>query len=204
MRSRWHDSTTPPMIVQMLNSCAPSSSSASARHLTMMRSLSSGIPPPRVACHRLGCGRFSRRRASGSFGSVRGQSRRRSAARFSRSIGGALQGTHLGDVQAERLVGRGDEGRPLAGLNLETPESHLLLASSLSSVGEAVFDDVARVYRDSAQAAKDSKDPELLSSALCVQLCFEVMEDVRSRRPVRCLHSMRLVAIGRGPGSFLF
>lgn len=140
MRSRWHDSTTPPMIVQMLNSCAPSSSSASARHLTMMRSLSSGIPPPRVACHRLGCGRFSRRRASGSFGSVRGQSRRRSAARFSRSIGGALQGTHLGDVQAERLVGRGDEGRPLAGLNLETPESHLLLASSLSSVGEAVFD----------------------------------------------------------------
>lgn len=144
MRSRWHDSTTPPMIVQMLNSCAPSSSSASARHLTMMRSLSSGIPPPRVACHRLGCGRFSRRRASGSFGSVRGQSRRRSAARFSRSIGGALQGTHLGDVQAERLVGRGDEGRPLAGLNLETPESHLLLASSLSSVGEAVFDDVRK------------------------------------------------------------
>ena len=139
MRSRWHDSTTPPMIVQMLNSCAPSSSSASARHLTMMRSLSSGIPPPRVACHRLGCGRFSRRRASGSFGSVRGQSRRRSAARFSRSNGGALQGTHLGDVQAERLVGRGDEGRP-RGLNLETPESHLLLASSLSSVGEAVFD----------------------------------------------------------------
>ena len=49
---------------------------------------------------------------------------------------------------------------------------------------EAVFDDVARVYRDSAQAAKDGKDPELLSSALCVQLCFEVMEDVRSRRPV--------------------
>ena len=144
MRSRWHDSTTPPMIVQMLNSCAPSSASASARHLTMMRSLSSGIPPPRVACHRLGCGRFSRRRASGSFGSVRGQSRRRSAARFSRSIGGALQGTHLGDVQAERLVGRGDEGRPLAGLNLETPESHLLLASSLSSVGEAVFDDVRK------------------------------------------------------------
>ena len=48
---------------------------------------------------------------------------------------------------------------------------------------EAVFDDVARVYRDSAQAAKDGKDPELLSSALCVQLCFEVMEDVRSRRP---------------------
>ena len=48
--------------------------------------------------------------------------------------------THLGDVEAERLVGRGDEGRPLAGLNLETPESHLLLASSLSSVGEAVFD----------------------------------------------------------------
>jgi hypothetical protein len=42
---------------------------------------------------------------------------------------------------------------------------------------EAVFDDVARVYRDSAQAAKDGKDPELLSSALCVQLCFEVMED---------------------------
>ena len=63
---------------------------------------------------------------------------------------------------------------------------------------EAVFDDVARVYRDSAQAAKDGKDPELLSSALCVQLCFEVMEDVRSRRPVRCLHSMRLVAIRRG------
>jgi hypothetical protein len=40
---------------------------------------------------------------------------------------------------------------------------------------EAVFDDVARVYRDSAQSAKDGKDPELLSSALCVQLCFEVM-----------------------------
>ena len=139
MRSRWHDSTTPPMIAQMLNSCAPSSSSASARHLTMMRSLSSGIPPPRVACHRLGCGRFSRRWVSGSFGSVRGQSRRRSAARFSRSIGGALQGTHLGDVEAERLVGRGDEGRPLAGLNLETPESHLVVSQVV--VCEAVCDD---------------------------------------------------------------
>jgi hypothetical protein len=61
---------------------------------------------------------------------------------------------------------------------------------------EAVFDDVARVYRDSAQAAKDGKDPELLSSALCVQLCFEVMEDVRSRRPFT--PSTRLVSIRRG------
>ena len=42
---------------------------------------------------------------------------------------------------------------------------------------EAVFDDVARVYRDSAQAAKDQRDPDLLPASLCVQLCFEVMED---------------------------
>ena len=42
-------------------------------------------------------------------------------------------------MEAERLVGRGDEGRPLAGLNLETPESHLVVSRVV--VCEAVCDD---------------------------------------------------------------
>ena len=42
---------------------------------------------------------------------------------------------------------------------------------------DAVFDDVARVYRDVAQAAPNGQRPELAAAKLCVQLCHEVMED---------------------------
>ena len=64
--------------------------------------------------------------------------------------------THLGDVEAERLVGRGDEGRPLAGLNLETPESHLVVSQVV--VCEAVFDDGDVV--DGATVGETAKLPQ--------------------------------------------
>ena len=63
--------------------------------------------------------------------------------------------THLGDVEAERLVGRGDEGRPLAGLNLETPESHLVVSQVV--VCEAVCDDGDVV--DGATVGETAKPP---------------------------------------------
>ena len=45
---------------------------------------------------------------------------------------------------------------------------------------DAVFDDIARVYRDAARAADKPNDSALSAAKLCVQLCLEVMEDAAS------------------------